>query len=232
LASSNLENLPKVVGRTLRQEVVQMVTTAILDGQLQPGDHLPEVELARRLNVSRPIVREAVRDLEADGLVETVPYRGSFVIEIGLEHGRQLYEMARAIEGVVNQLVMPVKDSALRDELMAALEDMEEGQRRGDSRALAVADLRFHDPVYAAARNRYLSDAWRRLRPHLMLLTMRYAETVYDTTDAFVAHHRKVFELLLSGDGAAMAAYVDGRYRVISERFNGLAQHEGGLERA
>src|SRR5918998_1914266 len=84
---------PLVAPRVLRHDVLDVVRTAILQGQLKPGDRLLEADIASQMGVSRAPVREAVRQLEQEGLVEFLPHRGSTVVGVPDEEIDAIYEM-------------------------------------------------------------------------------------------------------------------------------------------
>src|SRR5215471_19681693 len=84
---------------TVRAMVAQKLREAIMSGRLKPGQRLVERELCEMTGVSRPSIREALRLLEADGLVNTVPHRGPVVSTISLEEARQLYAARAVLEG-------------------------------------------------------------------------------------------------------------------------------------
>src|ERR1700742_2007746 len=84
---------------TVRAIVAQKLREAIMSGTLKPGQRLVERELCEMMGVSRPSIREALRLLEADGLVNTVPHRGPMVSTISLEEARHLYAPRAVLEG-------------------------------------------------------------------------------------------------------------------------------------
>ena len=84
---------------TVRSMVTQKLREAIMSGTLKPGQRLVERELCEMTGVSRPSIREALRLLEADGLVNTVPHRGPVVSTISLDEARQLYAARAVLEG-------------------------------------------------------------------------------------------------------------------------------------
>ena len=83
----------------LRTQVVEKLRQALIDGHFAPGVRLTERELCELLGVSRTLVREALRQLEAEGWVENVPYRGPTVAAISAEEARELYEIRAVLEG-------------------------------------------------------------------------------------------------------------------------------------
>ena len=102
---------------TVRAMVAQKLRAAIMSGTLKPGQRLVERELCEMTGVSRPSIREALRLLEADGLVNTVPHRGPVVSTISLEEAKQLYA-ARA----VLEIGIKVRELADLESRIAALE--------------------------------------------------------------------------------------------------------------
>ena len=91
--------LPRVHPRVLRQEVLEALRSAILNNRIKPGSRLLEAEVATRMGVSRAPVREAIRQLEQEGLVEFFPHRGAVVIGLPEDEIDAIYELRAQIEG-------------------------------------------------------------------------------------------------------------------------------------
>ncbi|MCL6708971.1 GntR family transcriptional regulator [Pseudomonas sp. R2.Fl] len=88
---------------TVRKQVEDHLRRAITQGLFAPGQHLSDRVLQSTFNVSRTVVREAVRQLEAEGLIETVPHRGSFVRSVSLEEVRQIYDVRAVLEALASK---------------------------------------------------------------------------------------------------------------------------------
>src|SRR5260370_22031670 len=97
---------------SVRSRVAQKLREAIMSGTLKPGQRLVERELCEMTGVSRPSIREALRLLEADGLVNTVPHRGPMVSTISLEEAKQLYAARAVLEGFAGRACAPLRDPA------------------------------------------------------------------------------------------------------------------------
>src|SRR4051795_2446404 len=95
---------------TVRSMVAQKLREAIMSGKLKPGQRLFERELCEMTGVSRPSIREALRLLEADGLVNTVPHRGPVVSTISLDEARQLYTARAVLEGFAGRECARIND--------------------------------------------------------------------------------------------------------------------------
>lgn len=107
----------------LRAQAADVLRRAILSMSLKEGDRLIERELIDRLKVSRTTVREALRELEAEGLVEVIPQRGSVVATISETDAADLYAARTALEALVVRRFIERADDSAHDELLEAVED-------------------------------------------------------------------------------------------------------------
>lgn len=141
----------------------EAIRGAILDVQYQPGDALYEVELAERLEMSRTPVREAIRQLVSEGLVRTVPYRGTFVKAVSKDEAREIYETAEGLEGMAAFLAAlhASEDDVAR--LRDAVDTMERALRAQEIDVLIEADEQYHEALHRACKNAYLVASLNRL---------------------------------------------------------------------
>lgn len=158
--------------RSLAQDVADQVRTAILHGQLTPGQHLGEEELAGRLQVSRGPVREAFALLEREGLVKVARHRGASVVELSRDDLEELYSLRIGLEVIAAQLgarrAEPA-DLTAAAAVLGALAEALDGSSLTE-RDAARLDLLFHDAIYAAARNSRLHASWQGIRSQVHLL--------------------------------------------------------------
>lgn len=161
--------------RPLREVVTDELRRMILERELLPGERLIEDKLAEQLGVSRNPVREAIRSLEATGIVEVLPRRGAYVTAVDLNEVAEIQEMRQAIDGWV------VSAAAMRhDESDIARIDqiIEDGRRATDSGDLVRASemhREFHLAIEAASKNRYASVAMEPLRQRTEMVFMMNA---------------------------------------------------------
>lgn len=130
-ASSGMRVVRNTV--TLRQQVLEVLRSAILNFQFKPGDRLIERELCEMTGVSRTSVREALRHLESEGLVQNLPNKGPMVAMVTAAEAREIFEVRRVLEGLAARLFAAragAPEHAALDAAMAALE-----------RAFATADV-------------------------------------------------------------------------------------------
>ncbi|MEM1075759.1 MAG: GntR family transcriptional regulator [Pseudomonadota bacterium] len=175
---------------------------AIRSGAFRPGDRLREEEVSESLSMSRTPVREAIRRLEADGIVEHRPRHGAVIRQ--LYHGEvvELYEMRTVLERTAAQLAAKHGTAAEFD----ALEDLNGriSAERATPAAAAAINQDFHRGVYLACRNRFLVEAARTLNNSLMLLGST-TFTDPERIDVVVSEHAALVDALRAGDANAAA---------------------------
>lgn len=142
--------------------------SAIKDGLYQPGDKLRETEIAERLSLSRTPVREALRKLEADGIVEHRARIGAVIRSLSHTEVVELYEMRLVLERTAAELAASHAVAAEIDEL----EDLNASIAKAthDPAKAAAVNQSFHRCIYLAGRNRFLVESARALNNALMLL--------------------------------------------------------------
>ena len=141
---------------------------AIRAGDYAPGDRLREVEIATRLKLSRTPIREAMRRLEADGIVEHRARIGAVVRSLGHSEVVELYEMRAVLERTAAELAAKHAVAAEVDTLDAL--NAKIANSLSDSAKAAAINQQFHQALYHAARNRFLIEATRAMSNALLLL--------------------------------------------------------------
>lgn len=140
----------------LRDVVFKTLRQAILRGELKPGERLMEIQLANKLGVSRTPIREAIRKLELEGLVLTIPRKGAEVADITEKSLRDVLEVRRALEALSVQLACDrITDEEIQ-KLEEAAREFEEILKCDDITEIAEADVNFHDIIYRATDNQRL----------------------------------------------------------------------------
>jgi DNA-binding GntR family transcriptional regulator len=154
--------------RTRGEDAYQKMLDAIQSGKLKPGMRLREVELSEWLGSSRTPVREALNRLQTEGLVVQEPRRGMIIAELDHTMVAELYQMREVLEGAAASLAArhasDVEVGMLRD---IADQDKAIGD---DPAKLAKNNRLFHEALYRAAHNRYLSKTLNSLRESMALL--------------------------------------------------------------
>jgi DNA-binding GntR family transcriptional regulator len=197
------------------QQVVEILRSAIISGDYEPGDRLIEASLSAELGTSRGPVREALRQLENEGLVMSFPYRGAFVLGVSDEEIQEVlipirltlerYSFAHALEGLTDG------DFA---ELGKQVWLMEQAAAAGDLPRLVEADLRFHDIVITSSGQTHTVQIWRSIWPRIRAYFYRYGREKDLTT--MVDEHRDLLAALQSRDPALMLEQLERHIAVPS----------------
>jgi DNA-binding GntR family transcriptional regulator len=149
----------------LSAQVKERLLEAILDGRYPPGARIVETRVARELGTSQAPVREALRDLEALGVVETTAFRGARVRRPSAAELLEAFEIRAELESLGARLAVSRLTDADLDELAGYVDQMQAAAVAGDTRAEATADASFHGRIVELAGNATLGRVWRTLEP-------------------------------------------------------------------
>jgi DNA-binding GntR family transcriptional regulator len=141
----------------LRQQAVERLRAAVISGRLAPGQRLVERELIELMHVSRTVVREALRQLEAEGLVAMVPNRGPVVRELSEKEARELYRIRAVLEALGARLFVENADAAQVIALEHGLAGVERAYAEGSADLVLEAKNRFYELLFAGAASEVLS---------------------------------------------------------------------------
>jgi DNA-binding GntR family transcriptional regulator len=155
---------------TVRSMVAQKLREAIMSGTLKPGQRLIERELCEMTGVSRPSIREALRLLEADGLVNTVPHRGPVVSTISLEEAKQLYAARAVLEGFAGRECARLRDPAVVRRIGDALARLKAAFAEGDLMTALEAKTEFYAALIGGCQNAFIERMLRPLHDRITLL--------------------------------------------------------------
>ena len=181
----------------------------ILSGRTDPGERLVEEQLTRRLGISRAPLREALRLLAQQGLVEHTPRRGVRVATLSDDDVRELYEVRDVLERHAVQGIRPGADLS---GLTAALEVMRKATDAGDRMAVADAHRRFNVEVVALGGNRQLSALYESVLVRLQLymaVNLRREAEVAQASDG-VQRHERLFAAVERGDADGVLSALSG----------------------
>ncbi len=156
-----MDHLPtlevKKFAAPLRQQVLDGLRQAIIDGRLIPGARLIERELTEMMGVSRTVIREALRQLESEGLVAIIPNKGPVVRELTVTEAGDLYSIRAVLEGYAARLFVENAGDAELKLLAQALDVVIGAYERGDAQEVLETKNRFYDVLFAGAGSETLS---------------------------------------------------------------------------
>lgn len=181
----------------LSDQVKEILLKRILDGEYSPGDRLVEMHIAQEFEISQAPVREALRELEALGFVESEPYRGTRVRAVTKSELTEIYPVRAALEEVAARAAA-VHLAGNVEALEAELEAMLAAAEKGDLYEEVQHDVEFHRLIVEASGNRVLQDMWRSLRieARTLISVLKAHIGGYELAEL----HRPVLEALAEGD--------------------------------
>lgn len=186
----------------VRAQVLDNLRQAIIERRLTPGQRLIERELVEMTGVSRTSVREALRELAAEGLVTTIPNRGTVVASVTAGQASQLYEVRSALEALAGRLFTVHASQAQRAALVKALRRIERQAARG-APILAAKDS-FYDVLFEGGGNEALRAVVASLHARVSVLRS-LSLSVPGRAAQSVPELRAIVDAVISGDAEAAA---------------------------
>ena len=190
------------------QQVIEVLRNAIISGRFETGERLIESALSTEFGTSRGPVREALRQLENEGLVMSFPYRGAVVLGVSDEE--------------VHEVLIPIRLTLERHSFERALEKLthndfaelgkqiwllEQAGKANDLVKLVEADLRFHEIVISASGQPHTVQIWRTIEPRIRAYFYRYER--FRSFEETVEEHRVLLEALQTRDPAIALAQLE-----------------------
>ena len=202
------------MNRGLAAEIASRLRTSILNGEFGPGERLFEETLAASMEVSRGPIREALTQLEREGLVVIRPNRGTFVARLTRSDVDELYSLRRALERLAVQTAIQHATEGQLIEMQTIVNTMAVYVQRGiTEQEAAELDIRFHDLIYQASNHQRLYESWANLRPqiHVLLLTRNVASA--DFRASLAPGHQVILDGLRDRDEARLTTEIEKHLR-------------------
>lgn len=216
--------IPATAPRPLHgQSAYDALREEIRSGQLRPGTRLTETEVAARLQISRTPVREAIRRLESEGLVEHQPRTGAVIRQLDYSEIMELYEMRCVFESTAARLAARAASDIEIAELREINREMEAAIATPDR--MAALNRLFHRRLLDAARNRFLHSSMASVETTMLILGPTSMES-RDRAQAAIGEHDAVIDALSARDGETaerlMRQHMEGaqseRLRMLRDR--------------
>jgi DNA-binding GntR family transcriptional regulator len=218
-----VERMPAPV----RSQVVDNLRQAILKRQFSPGQRLIERELVELTGVSRTSIREALRELAAEGLVTTIPNRGTVVASLTADEARELYQVRSVLEGLAGRLFVENATALQVRTLVKALQSVERTYNKKVP-VLAAKDA-FYDALFAGGGNQSLHSIASGLHARVRVLRTLSLSRPGRPAES-LGELRAIVDAVLAGDADAAAQACS--YHVEQAGYAGIAalgaQHEAG----
>ncbi len=186
-------------GSSLRGKVFTRLQNDILNGKYEPGESLVETKLSEELGVSRTPVREAIRQLELEGLVQSIPNKGVTVNGISSQDIEDIYTIRMLIEGLAARWAAEKITPAELRELKEALELEEFYTRKNDAGQLMHFDSRFHDIVFKASKSKPLMQTLSTFH-HYVQRARNASLTNPDRAKQVLREHKAILQAIMEHD--------------------------------
>lgn len=152
--------LAHIDNKPLRERVLDALREAIITGELKPGQTLIEMDLAQQLGVSRAPLREALQILSREGLVDTMPYKGTLVRHLTRRDIEELYSLRSVLETFALQRIIAQRPDEASQQLNAIYQEMLNAAQMGNINQVNEIDRRFHDTLIALSEHHLLIQTW------------------------------------------------------------------------
>ena len=186
----------------LRDVVFNTLRQAILTGDFLPGERLMEITLAKRLGVSRTPVREAIRKLELEGLVDMIPRKGAAVARITVSDLKDVLEVRCHLEEFAASIACDRITEEEKAQLTVALKAFEQAIEDKDLRLIAQRDVEFHDVIFRATKNKRLLQIINNLREQIYRYRIEYIKD-FGYHETLVKEHKEILDAIFSGNKEA-----------------------------
>lgn len=201
LASLRIENPPL----TLREIALDRMRRAIIGGLFEPGQRLVERTLCDQLGVSRSVIREVIRHLEAEGLVEMLAKQGPIVARLSWDDARQIYDIRASLESTAVADCASVADSTVKARLRKALDELDHVSLHNSPPAVLDATTEFYEIIFSASGHNIAWDIVTRLNSRISRLRVMTLSTTNRTTSG-PAQMRNIYNAIEMNDPEAAAA--------------------------
>lgn len=182
--------------------VEEKLRAAIAKGLFKPGQRLVERELCELIGVGRTSIREALRQLEAEGLVQTIPHRGPIVSSISAQEARQLYEIRALLEGYAGRQFAERNDPQAVKALDKTVKALVKAVKSNEQLALIEAKSQFYKVLMGGAENVFVTQMLTGLHNRITLLRFT-SMTQPGRLARSIAEIRDIYDAIASGDGDA-----------------------------
>lgn len=220
--------LPLVRPRNLAEQVADVIVDSIASGALGHGQRLVETELAQQLQVSRVPLRESMKMLEAQGILESAPHRGTRVADFDDAKIDHICEARVALEKIALRDAMAVyrKEPERVARLDAVIAVMERAAETLDWTAVSKADLAFHREICQASGNDVVITLWEALARHVLIVFGREIRSEQDAV-GMGPQHRRVRDMLLTADLPDLEAEIERHITRLRNRRKAGANRRG-----
>jgi len=193
---SNIQSIEK---KSLADRIAEVVRKLILEGDLPPGTRLLEQDLSKKLGISRAVLREALRSLQEEGLVEARHNHGKFVAELDLHDMQEIYNLRKILEGFAVEIVISQANDKDLQQLSDMVDKTIKAAKNGDYERANDHDLNWHKQIWNLSNNERLYDFLSSMSAQIrMFLTINSYQ--YENLMDGVILHREIMNAMVARD--------------------------------
>jgi DNA-binding GntR family transcriptional regulator len=215
-----LKGKTKSAGNSATERVEVYIRDSIYSGLFKPRQRLTEEALAKTLHCSRGPIREAILRLERDGLVETVPRRGTFIPDISAESIEVVFSMRGKLEGLCVRYMRQSMNATKEQTLSSILEEMKAATKDEDNERFLAADLELHHTIWRfserEALERTLSNV---MNPRVFLIARTFSSAL--PIRQRYKDHEKYLDIVLSSPASKVEMAVEQHFSELHDRIFG-----------
>jgi len=184
--------------RIMAQEITADIRRAIVNGMIKPGERINETQIARNMGISRSPVREALQMLKKEGVVVSIPYKGTFVNLLGKKDIEDMYIIRGLLEAYAIEKVIENKNEKILRCLRKNVEDIEKDVEKKQLKELVIKDIEFHRNICIFSGNKKLIDIWEGFQTQIEVL-IDLESSFYERFQLLAVEHRELLSLIIEG---------------------------------
>ncbi len=184
---------------SLGSKIFNILRDRILNEEYDKGQKLNEVALSKELHISRTPIREALKQLELEGLVRSEPNKGVFVIGFSHRDINDMLEIRYVLEGLAVELAIDRINAVQLDKIKEAYLAMEEASKIGNEEKFNDANIAFHESIYKGTQSQYFEQLLRDINYYIHV-TSRHSIKQPNRLESAAVEHREIYEAILAGD--------------------------------
>lgn len=209
---------------SLTEEIANVIKDRILNGEYAIGEKIKENEIAEELKVSRTPIREAIKQLEAEGLINCIPNRGSFALGFTKQDIEDIYTVRALIEGLaVSWAVAKITDHEI-EKLQDIYELMEFYSNKKNSEKVVEMNREFHKIIYNASNSRFLVQILKSYQEYVQQ-TRKVTVYVEENLDSILKEHYEILKAIKERDENKATE------KILSHLSNSQSRAEIGIKR-
>jgi len=201
---SSTSFLDQVEPVSKKDRTLAILREAIITGKIDPGAPIAENRVSQRLGVAQGLVREALIELEHQGLVQRMPYRGTFVTKLSREDIEKIFRLRSELEALAGKWAKAQAKAADIAALRGLVEGMRQGAEKLDLDQFYKNDLAFHRKLWAVSGNEYLVDALERVVVPLFAFFLMKSTRLHESYIESVTIHERIIDALETKDAESV----------------------------